>query len=140
IDILDVLQKHEIEATFFLNGEWAERHPHIVEKISEQSHEIGVLGYRYETYIDKPLYEVKKDMEQAKEVFNKLNIEPLTYFRAPNGHVNEDILAIAEQLQFEMIHWSIQVDDWKSKNVGKMVSTLKKETNKGDIILLHASD
>src|SRR5690625_1510637 len=139
-DILDILDKHKVKATFFLNGEWAERHPHIVQKIAEAEHDIGALGYRYETYVDMPLYEVKQDMSLALEVFKKLHIDTLPYFRAPNGHVNKDIFSIAEQLNVQMVHWSVQVDDWKNRDVKSMTQKLQKEVSEGDIVLLHASD
>ena len=139
-DILDILDKHKVKATFFLNGEWAERHPHIVQKIAEAEHDIGALGYRYETYIDMPLYEVKQEMSLALEVFKKLHIDTLPYFRAPNGHVNKDIFSIAEQLNVQMVHWSVQVDDWKNRDVKSMTQKLQKEVSEGDIVLLHASD
>src|SRR5699024_8671989 len=35
-DILKTLKKHDIRATFFVSGEWAERHPHILEEIAEE--------------------------------------------------------------------------------------------------------
>src|SRR5690625_4105669 len=34
-DILNVLDEHKVRATFFVSGEWAERHPQIMEEISE---------------------------------------------------------------------------------------------------------
>ncbi len=34
-DILNVLNEHKVRATFFVSGEWAERHPQIMEEISE---------------------------------------------------------------------------------------------------------
>src|SRR5699024_6070882 len=59
-DILKVLKNNDSEATFFLSGEWAERHPQIVEKIQEDKHEIGMLGYRYKNYLDQDLDKIKE--------------------------------------------------------------------------------
>src|SRR5690554_5191782 len=50
--ILDQLKKHGVTATFFLLGEWAEHHPHLVELIDQEGHEIGMLGYRYKSYLE----------------------------------------------------------------------------------------
>ena len=71
-DILDELSKEDVQATFFLSGEWAERHPAIVEKITENQHEIGMLGYRYKSYLEQELSQVQSDLILAKEVFGKL--------------------------------------------------------------------
>src|SRR5699024_3327336 len=60
-DILKVIKNNDSEATFFRSGEWAERHPQIVEKIQEDKHEIGMLGYRYKNYLDQDLDKIKED-------------------------------------------------------------------------------
>src|SRR5699024_12259750 len=74
-DILKTLKQHDIQATFFVSGEWAERHPHILEEIAEEKHEIGMLGYRYKSYVDQDIEEVKQDIQEAIQVFNKLDFD-----------------------------------------------------------------
>src|SRR5690606_10448781 len=64
-DILKVLNKHKVRATFFVSGEWAERHPQIMEEISEEGHEIGMLGYRYKNYLEFDLEQIRKDISYA---------------------------------------------------------------------------
>jgi len=41
---LDLLDEHNLRATFFIVGELAEKHPEIVEKLRENSHEIAFHG------------------------------------------------------------------------------------------------
>src|SRR5699024_9597009 len=67
-DILKVLKKHQVQATFFVSGEWAERHPDILEDITDDKHELGMLGYRYKSYLDQDIDAVRKDLTYAKEI------------------------------------------------------------------------
>src|SRR5699024_7747996 len=106
-DILDKLKENDAQATFFLSGEWAERHPDIVEKISEHNHEIGMLGYRYKSYLDQKAEQVRKDILHAKEVFSKLGYDQVKFIRTPSGHFNEEIIELAESQGLEVIHWNI---------------------------------
>lgn len=139
-DILDQLDKNQVQATFFVSGEWAERHPDIVKKISEGKHELGMLGYRYKSYLDQEIEQVRKDLLHAKEVFNKLGYEDVTLLRTPSGHFNKEIIELAESLSFKVIHWNVNSHDWKNPGTEAIIDSVMKQTKNGDIILLHASD
>lgn len=139
-DILKVLHKHKVRATFFVSGEWAERHPQIMEEISEEGHEIGMLGYRYKNYLEFDLEQIRKDISYAKEVFNKLGYQDMKYMRSPSGHFNEEMDDLVQSLGLEMIHWSINPRDWENPGIEEIANFITEEASSGDIVLLHASD
>lgn len=138
--ILDVLKKENVKsATFFLAGSWAERHPDIVNRIAKEGFEIGILGYNYEDYTELEDMKIGKDIAKAKEAFRKLNIKDIKLLRAPTGHFDERSLKIAERYGYSIVHWSVDSKDWTNPGVNKIVENVKK-ADKGDIVLLHASD
>ncbi|ASN03639.1 polysaccharide deacetylase family sporulation protein PdaB [Virgibacillus necropolis] len=139
-DILKQLKTHDVQATFFVSGEWAERHPDILEKIKDGNHELGMLGYRYKSYLDQEIGKVRKDILYAKEIFKKLGYENITLMRAPSGHINKEIIELAEELGLKVVHWRVDADDWENPGTQQIVDTIMKETSNGDVILLHASD
>lgn len=139
-DILKQLKEHNVQATFFVSGEWAERHPDILAKIKEGNHELGMLGYRYKSYLEQEISKVKKDMLYAKEIFKKLGYEKITLMRAPNGHINKEIIKLAEGLGLKVVHWKVEANDWENPGTQKIIDTVMSETSNGDVILLHASD
>lgn len=139
-DILNQLKNHNAKATFFISGEWAEKHPDIVEKISEDKHEIGMLGYRYKSYVEQDIEEVRKDLFEAQDVFQKLGYEDMTLLRTPSGHFNEKVIELAEQLGFQVVHWNINPSDWENPGTQNIIDVVMQQTENGDIILLHASD
>lgn len=139
-DILEQLAKNQVKATFFVSGEWAERHPDILDKILEGKHELGMLGYHYKSYLDQELEEVRRDLLKAREVFDKMGYEDVTLLRTPSGHFDKDILELAEKLNFKVIHWNVSSNDWKNPGTEAIVDNVMKQTKNGDILLLHASD
>ncbi|MFC3040877.1 polysaccharide deacetylase family sporulation protein PdaB [Virgibacillus xinjiangensis] len=139
-DILEKLAEEGTQATFFLSGEWAERHPEIVERINEEDHEIGMLGYQYKSYLDQETDEVRQDLIKAREAFEKMGLEDTNLLRPPSGHFNKQIIEIAEEMGFEVIHWNINTHDWKNPGTNEIVDTVMENTTNGDIILMHASD
>jgi peptidoglycan-N-acetylglucosamine deacetylase len=138
--ILKQLEQHQVQATFFVSGEWAEKHPDILKKISDNKHEIGMLGYRYKSYLDQDIGQVRKDLQYAKEIFGKLGYKDMKLVRAPHGHFNDEIIKLAEGLGHKVIHWNINPNDWQNPGTQKIVDHVMSQTNNGDIILLHASD
>lgn len=139
-DILKQLETDQVQATFFVSGEWAERHPDILKKITENKHELGILGYRYKSYLDQEIDQVRKDLYHAQEVFKKLGYPDVELLRTPSGHFNKEIIALAEQLGFKVIHWNINPHDWKNPGTETIVNMIMEKTTNGDILLLHASD
>ncbi|MEH7352537.1 polysaccharide deacetylase family sporulation protein PdaB [Neobacillus drentensis] len=138
--ILDTLKKENVKsATFFLAGSWAERHPDIVTRIVKDGYEIGILGYDYVDYQDSEDGQIAKDISKAQESFKKLNVKEIKLLRAPTGHFDERTLKIAKRYGYTVVHWKIDSKDWQNPGVGKIVENVKK-ADKGDIILLHASD
>lgn len=138
--ILDQLEDENVSATFFLLGEWAEHHPHLVDLIVEKGHEIGMLGYRYKSYLKQDINEVTKDLYKAKDVFTKLNYPDLNLLRTPSGHLNKEVLTTAVNQGFQVIDWRVDPNDWEKPGVNYIVDQVMLETESGDIILMHASD
>lgn len=140
MDILEQLENEQVQATFFVSGEWAERHPDILKKITEGEHELGMLGYRYKSYLDQELDQVKKDLLYAKDIFGKLGYEDVNLLRPPHGHFNKEIIEMANGLNYDVIHWNVNPNDWENPGTESIVDSVMKETTNGDILLLHASD
>jgi len=138
--IIDVLKHYDVQATFFISGEWAERHPEELKLIKENQHEIGMLGYRYKNYVEQDIDQVRKDLLYAREVFKKLDLEDVNLLRAPSGQFNKEIIELARSLNYEIVHWSVNTYDWKRPGVDEIVQRTLNETENGDIILMHASD
>lgn len=138
-DILEVLRKAEIRATFFISGEWLERHQHILEIMIEDKHEIAMLGYRYTNYADNDVTEMKRDVSYAYDTFKKYDLKP-SYVRAPNGVFSDEMQTYVKQFGLEPVHYSLHTHDLQAKSAQAIVKLVLGDVKKGDILLFHASD
>lgn len=138
--ILDQLDEESVAATFFLLGEWAEHHPHLVDLIAEKGHEIGMLGYRYKSYLKQTINDVQNDLYKAKDTFTKLGHPDLRLIRTPSGHFDKEVLTTAVNQGYQVIDWSVDAQDWETPGVNMIIDHVVSNTSNGDIILMHASD
>jgi len=77
---LDLLNKLNVQATFFVVGELVEKHPEIVENIRESNHEIAFHGYYHE-----PLWKLEAETLRTEiKMFNSLIGDKCAGFRAPS--------------------------------------------------------
>lgn len=139
-EILKQLEAHEVQATFFVSGEWADRHPDLLSDIQKAKHEIGMMGYGYESYLELKPEQVNSDIRQAKKIFEKLGHDSIKWIRPPHGHMNKNVLTRIEQEGLQAVQWSINPRDWENPGTNNIIDQVLKDTSKGDIILLHASD
>ncbi|APH06612.1 polysaccharide deacetylase family sporulation protein PdaB [Bacillus weihaiensis] len=140
-EILATLEKEKVNnATFFLSASWAESHPDVVKQILDSGHQIGSMGYNYKNYRDLEPNEIRKDLSLAQETFTKLGIKDIHLLRPPSGVFDKEVLKIAQQLGYTIVHYSIDSEDWTNPGVQKIVDNTTKGLKGGDIILLHASD
>ncbi|MGG6432906.1 polysaccharide deacetylase family sporulation protein PdaB [Anoxybacillus sp. D401a] len=140
LTVLNVLKKHGVKATFFLSASWAERHPRIVNKIVEDGHEIGSMGYEYKNYTELERGKIIRDLAQAKKVFDTLGIKHIPFLRVPTGNFNKNVLKVVHSFGHTVVHWSVDSKDWLSPGVHAIVENVTKNAKSGDIVLLHASD
>ena len=139
-DILKELDEQQVKkVTFFISGSWAERHPHIVKEIQDKGYEIGLLGYNYVDYSSAETNEITKDIIKGQEAFRKLGLDDTHSLRAPTGHFDKRLLDISAKFGYTIVHWSIDSKDWTNPGVNEIIENTSR-VNKGDILLLHASD
>jgi peptidoglycan/xylan/chitin deacetylase (PgdA/CDA1 family) len=81
--ILDLLQEHQLPATFFVPGLTADRYPDTVEQILAAGHEIGHHSYAHVSPFDQDEAAERADFERALEALARFGVEPKG-FRCPS--------------------------------------------------------
>jgi len=93
--ILELLQKHETFATFFMVGELLEIKPDLLDKILDNGHEIGYHTMHH-TRLDTLCYK-EKFLEELK-MFDKLTSGKSKGFRAPTFSLNNSSAWVIDML------------------------------------------
>jgi len=97
---LDLLEKHNTGATFFVVGELARKYPELVSQIAESGHEVAFHAYHHEPLWKKSPETFKQEIED----FNTVVGRTATGFRAPSFSLNEKakwVLSVLEDSGFK---------------------------------------
>lgn len=137
--VLDVLKKHNIQATFFLVGSKVEKHPDIVKRIVNEGHIVANHTYSHSGFF--PTNSKKKVEQEIKKcadaIQNTVGKRPVL-FRPPFGVTNPIIGKVVRALGLKTIGWSIRsLDTVKAKRREEVAQKVLKNLHAGAIILLH---
>jgi len=83
--ILDVLQRHGVKATFFVIGENAERHPGLVRLALSRGHQLGNHSYSHRRMVLCSAEFVCEEIERTDTLLRGLGVQGEIPFRAPYG-------------------------------------------------------
>jgi len=87
--LLELLQEVGCNATFFVLGHVAERHPQIVRRVAEKGHEIACHSLRHRTVYEMTPTEFREDTERAKKLLEDITGSPIRGYRAPSFSINK---------------------------------------------------
>ena len=135
--LLDLLAKHNVKATFFLIGKRIERHPETVNRIIAEGHQIGNHTYSHPLLGFLPPPHVQREIERTNRLLRQHGIAGEIVFRAP---VLTRFLPVAwVQAKEDRTHISCNVWswDWTTQNPDRITETVLKKTKPGSIIVLH---
>ena len=139
--ILQVLKDKNVgKATFFLSAPWSKSHPDIVSKIKDGGFEIGNHGYKHENYSTLSDDDIKKQISTSHTILTTLIGKEPNLIRLPNGDFDKRVLSIADSLNYTVIQWDTDSQDWKNIGVDQIVDRVVSKAHPGDIVLMHASD
>jgi peptidoglycan-N-acetylglucosamine deacetylase len=135
--LLDVLSKHGVKATFFVVGSKVEKYPELVERMKREGHTIGIHHYTHVSSWFLTPFQLKKQLEQSHMVIEQVTLEKPIYYRPPWGHFNVFTLWLSRD--YEVVLWSHIFQDWKVKNSGDLLERMKEADHDSSIFVLHDS-
>lgn len=140
VEILDLLERYNIKATFFVVARKAEMHRDIIDRIVEEGHTLALHSYSHKsTWLSTPR-QTRDDFQRSMLVFQEQDYE-VKYFRPPWGMFNLFTHAFSNKNGLQSIFWSTITRDWNpDTTVNNIVHKVMDNIEVGDIIILHDSN
>lgn len=135
--ILETLTANNAKATFFVVGDWANKFPETVKKISDSGNEIANHSETH-THVNNLNYEKNvEEITKCSDRISKITGIQTTLYRGPYGEYNDTVIKAAEDNKHVMIQWNIDSLDYKGLTGEQMWERIEQKLNRGSIILMH---
>lgn len=133
--VLEVLEKENIKATFFIVGSRVNFFPTTLKMVSQAGHQIGNHTYNHKRPTGLTDFEIQQEISDTAEVIKEVCGAAADAVRTPYGEVTQGV----ENSGYPIILWSIDTEDWKEKSSDEIYQEVTASARDGDIILMHDS-
>lgn len=138
-EVLDVLKKHNVKATFFLLGSRIKKFPEVAKRINAEGHKIGMHSYSHPNLYKKSINTLKDEINKTQNVMVEKLGFGTSIFRAPYGNIREDQLKYLKNRNITTIGWNVDSLDWKGLDVEQIEKNVLSDIKPGAIILMHSA-
>lgn len=136
--VLNILEKANVQAAFFLIGKQIPGRENLVSQLHAKGHLIGNHSFSHHALFD--LFSSKKMLADIKSmdqlILNILGLRP-KFFRPPYGVTNPNLKNAVQAGRYDAIGWSVRSLDTVIKDEKKLLYKVTKHLRPGDIILFH---
>ncbi len=137
LELLDVLAKHGVRATFFMIGRYVQQRPDIARAVAQAGHVIGNHTFTHPLLIFRSAAETRTQLSDCHEALGDAIGEHSNLFRPPFGGRRPATLRIARSLGLETVMWNVTGYDWNAPPAAVIERKVARQIRGGDVILLH---
>ena len=135
--LLEVLRRHDVQATFFVAGAKAKQHPELIREILSRGHTLGNHSYHHDPLLMlRSRTRLKEEIARTQELLANFAVRPLT-FRPPVGITNPRLKGVLRELGMYCVTFSCRAFDRGNRRIEKLAMIILKKVRPGAIILLH---
>jgi len=142
--ILDLLVRHNAQATFFVIGRNVKTYPDVTLQTAQAGQMIANHSYNHVSLSELTwqgfYYELKDTEDAVREIlapYPDLDQQIGLCIRPPYGDVNGNVWTYAYRLQYDVSMWSLDTLDWTGLKAGAIVEIVMDKVKPGAIILMH---
>ncbi len=141
--ILEILARHEVQATFFVIGRFARERVALIRRIRAAGHVVGNHTWTHPVLLFQSPGRVREELAATSAALEDALGEKVGYFRPPFGARRPDVLRAARGMGMVPVLWNAMGYDWKPTTAEQVLSNLDKGIRRnrrrgcGSNLLLH---
>ncbi|PLT31593.1 polysaccharide deacetylase family protein [Peribacillus deserti] len=139
-DMLSVLKKNDVKATFFLEGRWAKKYPELAKMINDGGHEIGNHSYSHPDMKRISASRAEEEIKKTSEIIKAVTGVTCRWFAPPSGSFKDETVKIASANKMGTIMWSVDTIDWQKPSPEVLTERVLSKLHPGAFILMHPTE
>ena len=140
--ILNALKRHNVQATFFVVGNFLRDNPELVKQMLKEGHTIGNHTFHHPDMSQIATKETfSRELKSVEALYKDITGKSMTrFYRPPQGKYSTENLQMAKDMGYHTFFWSLAYVDWladaqpsKEEAFDKLLGRI----HPGAIVLLH---
>ncbi len=137
-ELLDLLGRYHVHATFFVNGRHVVESPELALEIANRGHELANHTFSHVNLTKVNALEAVRELTATAEAVGKATGRKMDLFRPPGGQYNPVVLQEAADAGYKTVLWTINTADYETSDSSLIVKRVLGHIHGGDIILMHS--
>ncbi len=135
--LIDILEKYNIKATFFVVGAWVDKYPESVKALHDAGHEVMSHSNSHAHFNSLSTDEIIADLNTCNDKIEAVTGVRPTLFRCPYGEYDDHVINAVRSLGIEPIQWDVDSLDWKELPADEITARVTGRVQPGSIVLFH---
>ena len=136
--VLNILERHAVHATFFCIGDKAARYPELCREIVCRGHALENHSQHHRhTFAFMGYSGFMRELQSGQDTLAAITGQRPVFFRAPAGLRNPLLDPVMQRLGLQLASWSVRGFDTRIGDAERVKSRLLRGLRPGAILLLH---
>mgnify|MGYP000823147950 CR=1 FL=1 len=135
--LIDILNKYEVNATFFLVGDWVDKYPESVKALADNGNEVMNHSSTHPHMAQLSAEQIQTEVNTCADKIEAVTGTRPTLFRCPYGEYNDTVVSTINGLGMHVIQWDVDSLDWKGLSSDEITSRVLTRVQPGSIVLFH---
>lgn len=139
VQVLDILKKHKVKATFFVIGKRVEEEKKVLKRMVDEGHIIGNHSWSHPDLVKLSTDEVDKELSQVEDLVFQIADYKMSLFRSPYGSLTRENVKQVADRGYKIIAWNVDSLDWKGLSKAEVQTNILENLRNGSIVLQHSA-
>jgi peptidoglycan/xylan/chitin deacetylase (PgdA/CDA1 family) len=135
--ILDILDRYGIHATFFVVGQQVAKYPDLLREIVRRGHTIANHSWNHPKFPKLTAAALDLQLSKTDQVITETTGLRPTCVRPPYGATNRVINRKISSSSHVPLTWTVDPNDWKRPGAGTIASRVISLARPGGVVLMH---
>jgi peptidoglycan/xylan/chitin deacetylase (PgdA/CDA1 family) len=137
--VLDLLKRYGIHATFCVIGSQVAGYPDLIRRIVNEGHTLCNHTWTHDLALRiRSRAQITAELQQTNDAIHRIVPNaPIVYFRNPGANFSPLTISVAASMGMKSIYWAVDPRDWSRPGTQAIINNVVGNTGPGSIVLMH---